>query len=316
LLDFYNFLFDLCYLPTRMTTEICTMEFYDPEGFFTDVLSFRSVRADMGHFNVFPSDPWCGPNAKPAPYSRRSYYKISLVVGNNVYHYANRSIGIEDSALFFGNPMVPYSCRASGPQTGYFCIFTPDFFKDFGSLHTYPVFQPAGDPIFHLTPQQRQEVQEVFKNMETELQSNYAYKYDSIRTMVLSLIHRVMKMRPAEPSVPTTANDRICTFFIELLERQFPIDSALGQMQLRRPVDFADHLSVHINHLNRAVKTVTGQTTSQYIAGRVVKEARILLKQTDWPIANIGYCLGFSEPSNFISFFKRYVQATPREFRN
>jgi len=302
-----------------MTTEICIMEFYDPEGFFADVLSSDAAGNAMGHFNVFPSDPYCGPNAKPAPYSRRSYYKISLVVGRNVYHYANKSIEITDSALFFGNPMIPYSCTPGGDlQTGYFCIFTPDFFKDFGSLHTYPVFQPGGDPIYWLNPQQRQEVEEVFKNMEAELSSSYAYKYDSIRAMVLSLIHRVMKMRPAETSVPGsyTANDRICTFFMELLERQFPISSAERPMQLRRPVDFADHLSVHINHLNRAVKTVTGQTTTQYIANRVVKEARILLKQTDWPVANIGYCLGFSEPSNFISFFKRYVQSTPREFRN
>src|SRR6516225_8940797 len=104
------------------------MEFYDPEGFFTDILNFRSARSgDMGHFNIFPTEPFCGPNGKPATYSRRSYYKISLVIGRNVYHYANRSIDIEESALFFGNPMVPYSCRSSGTQTGYFCIFTPDF---------------------------------------------------------------------------------------------------------------------------------------------------------------------------------------------
>ena len=294
------------------------MEFFDPEGFFADLPKPDAARNNLGQFNIFPTQPYCGPAGKPAPYSRRSYYKISLVIGKNIYHYANRSIEIEDSALFFGNPMVPYSCSASGPQFGSFCIFTPDFFKDFGALHTYPVFQPGGDPVYRLTPQQRQEAEEVFRNMESELHGNYTYKYDSLRAMVLSLIHRVMKMRPAEPHNHGgyTANDRICTFFMQLLERQFPIDSVEAQMQLRRPVDFADHLSVHINHLNRAVKTVTGQTTSQYIANRVVKEARILLKHTDWPIANIGYCLGFSEPSNFISFFKRYVQATPREFRN
>jgi len=124
-------------------------------------------------------------------------------------------------------------------------------------------------------------------------------------------------MRPMEPTLfkESNANTRIASLFVELLERQFPIESSAQTMHLRSPADFATHLSVHINHLNRALKEVTGQTTSQSIAGRIVRESVTLLKHTDWNIAEIGYCLGFEEPSHFISFFKKNTGQTPKAYR-
>jgi AraC-like DNA-binding protein len=72
---------------------------------------------------------------------------------------------------------------------------------------------------------------------------------------------------------------------------------------------------VHINHLNRALKATMGQTTSQLISSRIMQEARILLRHTNWQISEIGYCLGFEEPSHFISFFKKTEMVTPRLYR-
>jgi len=49
---------------------------------------------------------------------------------------------------------------------------------------------------------------------------------------------------------------------MELLERQFPIESPIQRMKLRSPIDFANQLAVHVNHLNRAIKETMGKTTS------------------------------------------------------
>ena len=114
----------------------------------------------------------------------------------------------------------------------------------------------------------------------------------------------------------SSANERISALFTELLERQFPIESPLQKMKLRAPAEFANNLAVHTNHLNRALKDSLGKTTSQLISDRIQQEARILLKHTDWQVNQIGYCLGFEEPSHFISFFKKRADATPRSFRH
>jgi AraC-like DNA-binding protein len=104
--------------------------------------------------------------------------------------------------------------------------------------------------------------------------------------------------------------------FIELLERQFPIESPNQTLKLRTARDFADRLSVHVNHLNKVLKENTGQTTTSLIAGRIIKEAKILLKQTDWNISEIAWSLGFEEVAHFSNFFKKQTTLSPLAFRH
>ena len=40
------------------------------------------------------------------------------------------------------------------------------------------------------------------------------------------------------------------------------------------------HLNVHVNYLNRAVKEVTGKSTTTHITERIVSEAKALLQHT------------------------------------
>jgi AraC-like DNA-binding protein len=86
-------------------------------------------------------------------------------------------------------------------------------------------------------------------------------------------------------------------------------------MQFRTASDFAGQLNVHVNHLNRAVKEVTQKTTSQLIAERTVQEAKILLKHSHWNVAEIGFALGFQEPTHFNSFFKKQLDTSPLKYR-
>src|ERR1700712_5537558 len=88
-----------------------------------------NVQQDIGHFNVFRLEDCHGPGAPPVQYSRRDFYKISLIRGRNVYHYADKSIEIDGTTLIFFNPQVPYTWESlSDDKTGFFCIFKEAFF--------------------------------------------------------------------------------------------------------------------------------------------------------------------------------------------
>jgi len=108
---------------------------------------------------------------------------------------------------------------------------------------------------------------------------------------------------------------RLTYLFIKLLENQFPVESIQQKLKYRYPGDFATALFVHVNHLNRALKEVTGKTTSQLIAERIIKEACGLLNYTEWNICEIGWCLGFEEVPHFINFFKKNRQVAPNAYR-
>ncbi|ACF13259.1 transcriptional regulator, AraC family [Chloroherpeton thalassium ATCC 35110] len=278
-----------------------------------------NIRNEIGHFNVFRLEPYLGEKAKPVPYKRRDYFKITLLVGESTIEYADKVIQLEKQALVFSNPQIPYSWRhTEGIRQGFFCVFNQDFFRHYGNLNQYSIFQPEGNHVFDLTDAQVSLLSNQFERMFQEINSEYIYKYDVLRTIVYEIVHFAMKMQPTTKfhKQPLNAAQRITTLFLELLERQFPIDDSLQMLSLRSASDYAGKLNVHVNHLNRAVKETTDKTTSQVIAERILQEAKILLRQTSWSITEIAYALGFNEVTHFNNFFKKHVQLSPLKFRN
>lgn len=278
-----------------------------------------NIKNEIGHFNVFHSKPFIGDKAKPVPYKKRDFYKISLVLGNSKVHYADKVIEVKKQALTFSNPQIPYKWEHLEKNAdGYFCIFNQSFFHHFGRLNEYSVYQPQGTRVFELDNEQVKKVEQVFKRMFEEINSNYIHKYDVLRNLVYELLHFGMKLQPSAQfdNQPISASKRIATMFLELLERQFPIEDNHPQISHRSASSFAQQLNVHVNHLNRAIKEATDKTTSQIIAERIVQEAKILLRHSNWNVSEIAYALGFTETTHFNNFFKKHVDQSPLKFRN
>ena len=270
----------------------------------------------LGHFKVFERDE----NSFRTPYSRRDYYKISLILGTGELHYANRWIKVDRPALLFSNPIIPYAWESnSTEQAGWFCLFTEDFIQQPSrqiALQESPFFKVNGDPLYFLNQVQIDEISYLFKKMLNEPESGYIHKDDVIRNYLYLLIHEAMKMQAQQKfQTQSNASVRISHLFLELLERQFPIDSTSFELKIKTPHDFAYNLSIHVNHLNRAVKEVTGKSTSKLISSRISQEAKVLLQFTQWNISEIAYSLGFENPSYFTNFFKKNTGLSPTSFR-
>lgn len=272
----------------------------------------------LGHFNVFSLDEFVGPHAKQLPFSRKDFYKIMLISGHSCFHYADKTVEFTTSALLFANPHIPYAWQPlADVHTGFFCIFTAAFFDDFGRLTDYPIFQPGGQAVVVLSPAQVAQATALFQRMLAENNADYVYKHDVLRTLVFELVHDSLRLQPAAPVAGSVSGaPRVAALFLDLLERQFPIEARQQRVRLRSPLAFATQLAVHVNHLNQAVKKRTGRPTSQVIAARLAQEARALLHHTDWTVAEIAWCLGFDESPPFIRFFKKSTTYTPLAFRH
>lgn len=253
------------------------------------------------------------------PYRRRDFYKITLIENNGLLHYAEKVIPVSAPTLLFSNPMIPYCWEAEpGVQHGKYCVFTAEFLtrnSPGGIIH--PLFtQRQARPVFHLNKTKREQIAGIFKQMEVEHQSDYVEKESLIFSYVQILIHEACKLSPVENIVsqPGNAAARITALFMEILDRQFPVDPREGLL-LKKAADYADSLSIHVNHLNRAIKEVTGETTTHWIASRLIKEAQQLLLHTDLNVAEIAYALGFDYPSYFNQFFRKMTHRTPAAYR-
>ncbi len=278
-----------------------------------------NLKNEIGHFNVFRLEPFAGGKAQPVPYKRRDFYKIMFVRGNSQVHFADRVFEVKKQALSFSNPLIPYKWEhLDNIRSGAFCIFNHHFFHQYGNLNQYSVFQPEGTHIFELSDEQADKVAPVYERMFEEINTDYKHKYDILRNLVFELIHFAMKTEPATnfDKQQINASGRISMLFLELLERQFPIDDNHQKISLRSASEFANQLNIHVNHLNRAVKEITHKTTTQIIAERFLQESKILLKHSSWSVSEIAYALGFNEVTHFNNFFKKHVQLIHLKFRN
>jgi AraC family transcriptional activator of pobA len=278
-----------------------------------------NIKHEIGHFNAFRLEPFVGDKAQPVPYKRRDYYKIMLVIGNSNVHYADKVVEVKKHALSFSNPQIPYKWEhLDNIRSGSFCIFNQHFFHQYGNLNQYSVFQPNGTHIFELSDEQAEKSAVIFERMFEEINSEYIHKYDVLRNLVFDLLHFAMKIQPTSNfnKQQINASKRISVLFLELLERQFPIDDSHQRINIRSASEYANQLNLHVNHLNRAVKETTGKTTSQIVAERILQESKILLKQSKWNVSEIAYALGFNEVTHFNNFFKKHVGLSPLKFRN
>lgn len=285
-------------------------------------ISERSVSAfnnelKLKGFNVFQIEE---DSNVVREYSRKDFYKICLTTGESLINYSDRSFLMKGTILFFANPNVPYSWETiSRSYVGYTCLFSEDFYKPSDrteSLQHSPLFKIGGTPIFEITEAKREFLNGIFRNMMVEQSTNYAFKDDLIRNYINLIIHEALKLQPADnfDQVKNAAH-RITNVFLELLERQFPVESTSRPLKLRTAQDYAMTLNLHVNYLNRAVKETTGKSTTTHISERIASEAKALLLHTDWNVADIGYALGFEYPTYFNNFFKRVTGTNPTSLR-
>lgn len=260
-------------------------------------------------------------NCTLSSYTRKNFYKISLILkGTSYLLYANRGIEINKPALVFTNPLVPFSWEGvASEQQGYFCVFMEDFIRvndHMGYLQDSPLFRAGGDPVYLLDDTQAGYLHSIFSRMLTEFDSAYVYKQDVIRSQINLIIHEAVKMQPASNYFkPVNAATRIARLFLELLDRQFPIGSPRESLALKKASDYADRLSIHVNHLNAAVQEITGKSTTTHINERIIVEAKSLLSHTDWSMSEVAEGLGFDYASYFNRFFKKHTGLAPLSFK-
>ncbi|REG92175.1 helix-turn-helix domain-containing protein [Flavobacterium aquicola] len=253
-------------------------------------------------------------------YSRKDFFKICLTTGKSRIHYSDKTFEQDGTILFFGNPHIPYSWETLTTEyIGYTCLFSEDFLKQIDrseSLHQSAFFKIDGTPVLKISEEQRLFLNTIFQKMIDEQKSDYAFKDELIRNYINLIIHEALKLQPSENyNQNKNASSRITAVFLELLERQFPVETSENPLQLKTAQDYAQNLNVHVNYLNRVVKEVTGKSTTTHITERIAAEAKALLLHTDWNIAEIAYALGFEYPTYFNNFFKKITGTNPKSIR-
>ncbi|QHW00547.1 helix-turn-helix domain-containing protein [Spirosoma endbachense] len=253
-------------------------------------------------------------------YSRKTFYTVTLLQGNYTLEFDEKQIDVSGNSLLFTSTKIPFGIQAAeGVYAGISCLFKEDFITKSNSgyrLLDFPIYKPGRQTIYSLTNEQTKNFVEIYTKLFDEKHENGDFKENLQRTYLLELIFNAQKLDPVSSYIKkNNTTEEIACSFIRLLESQFPIESAQSTLRLKTAKDFADDLSLHPNYLNRQVKRSKGRTVSEIIAARIVQEAKILLKVTNWNIVEIASSLGFEQASHFNLFFKKHVLVSPTAYR-
>jgi len=260
-------------------------------------------------------------NIGKTSFSYRDFYKVALVLDIGKLYYADKWIMVDRPAILFSNPLIPYAWEAieAGKERGMYIIFNELFLNSSdrsGSLAESPLLDISKERIYFLDDNTVKVIQELFEKMQKEFNSDYTGKTDILRSYLHILIHEAMKTQQTSTYIPQkNAGQRTAELFLTLLERQFPVQIPDKPLFLKTANDYAGRLSVHVNHLNRVVKTTTGRTTSMLITNRIVQEAVQFLQHSNYSVGEIAFALGFEEPASFSNFIKKHTRISPSEHR-
>lgn len=77
---------------------------------------------------------------------------------------------------------------------------------------------------------------------------------------------------------------------------------------------FGSEMNVSRMQLHRKLKALTGQSASEFLRSQRLKLAAKILREKKIPISEVGYTVGFNDPSYFAKTFKKEFGKTPTEY--
>ena len=83
-----------------------------------------------------------------------------------------------------------------------------------------------------------------------------------------------------------------------------------------RLVEIANLVAMSPYHFARMFKQSTGFTPHQYLVRQRLTKAKELLRYSDMAIADVGYTVGYKNPSHFAKVFRQHLKVTPKAYRD
>lgn len=243
---------------------------------------------------------------------QKDFYQINFITQHDTgtYRINLKDYQQLDNCLYFISPDHIYSWMRKSQLDGYLIYFKKSLFKPIMpsfEIELYPFFSIEQDNMLILDDEAVIQVDLLIEQLHHFYKTQTQYRAKLTTTALLTLIFYVNslytnKFDATSKSIAFTLVHR----YKNLVRNQF--------LEKKKVHQYAALLNVTPNHLNAVCKQQTGKTAKAWIDQTVLEEAKLQLAYSNLSIKEIAYNLGFSEPTNFTRFFKKYTDQSPHDF--
>lgn len=246
---------------------------------------------------------------------RTGFYHILWFQKGNPTHLVDfNPVKIKPNTILFLNKDTVQRFDKKGGFDGKAILFTDNFFCKTETDTKYLRSSILFNDLFSVSQIQISKTAslfaDLFKLMEKELENE---KDISQSDILKNLLHNFLLLsereRRKQDFTEIKKGDDLdyVLLFKDLLETNY--------RKLKQVSNYAKKISVTEKRLNQATSKILDKLPKQMIDERVMLEAKRLLAHTNESVKEIGFDLGFDEPTNFIKYFRKHSHSTPVEFR-
>ncbi len=248
---------------------------------------------------------------------RHNYFTVIWPLSGSGKHMIDfREYAIQPDHIFFVSPEQVHQVGIETPVTGYLIRFTCEFLEEFSIQRDFianlRLFKSCDDtPPLPVSNPIKEHLHMFCNNMVEAFQSSEKLRMETLGAYLkLFMIECNTSCTILPESNPQNieVGRTLVRSFKDLVESHY---SEWHQVK-----DYASALNVTPGYLNEVIKTSIGQSAKEYIQNRLVLEARRLSLFTSRSFKEIGFGLGFNDPSHFSKFFKSTTGRSLQEFKN
>jgi AraC-like DNA-binding protein len=241
------------------------------------------------------------------------FFQMFVLQGRAAVMHDFHEFRAEGTTLVFLSPGQVHTAVPEPGMTGTTISFTQEFFDNHAPppsrIFDYPFFFPTEVmPWLDVRPEDSVAVMLMFNDLQREFDAGLDGAAEVLRAMLHILLVRVNRLyAKAHPQKEVTRAELLVRRFYLAVEQHFREFQNVGQ--------YARLLGVTANHLNDTMHDLHGKAAGEVIRQRRLLDAKRLLSHSEMSVSEIGYHLGFEDPSYFSRFFRRYEHCAPAEFR-
>ena len=249
-------------------------------------------------------------------------YFISLKENiQGAFKYGRQTYDFQEGSLVFMRPKQIVSAQTDiEPDLGGWSIFFhPDLIRAYSlanDIQNYSFFDYDSDEALHISDKEKKALYEVVAKIETEIHQNIDQHTEELIVHNIEALLKYSQRYFDRQFLTRKNHNKDYLILFEKYIHSYFVSDLPKEKGIPSVNQCGEALQMSGKYLSDLLKKETGKSITEHIHLHIIEKAKNELLNSNNPISQIAYSLGFEYPQHFSKVFKSNAGVSPKQFRN